>query len=580
MELRARRSLTLGALVAVAVAGWAPPLAAQAGSRPDERVLFLAPRPASEQDSTYVAQLAHEVRQRLGSRFRHRVYTITTEQVCDVLSQSGFRCGAILNPVDAERLARAFQADAYIDGDFWRDGAVPVVRYRMVDIGNSGLSGWQTARGVAGDAPRRFAEIVSDSLDNQIRAAEYARECLDRRDRGDFRQALDRARRAFELYPNHPAAANCAAVVLEAMQAPVDSQIVMYERAVRGDSVNQRALERLGRLYQAAGDSLKSLHAFRTLVEMNPDDRERWLGVVAGYITLRGYDEARELADEWLERHPGDLGFLQLKARACTEGERWRCALEALSAQYEIDSALAGDTIFYGRVIGAAQELGDRETVLRWANEAVRRAANPVPWMRVKATVFQDAGMTDSTIAMLDWLIARDSSEVATMLTLAKLLLDSIRIDTLTALDTVRLFKGERLLDASVARAPNDTAIRMNAAVSYYTVGQNLVQAQKPAGMAVRFLEKALRHDVLRRLQMNANFFLGWAILIQVYQLDPQVLETKSCDLVAQEAELIRRGKEAMTIGAPLSQQASRTFLQQYQQMEERIPQLRQAFCQ
>ena len=88
------------------------------------------------------------------------------------------------------------------------------------------------------------------------------RECNDRRDRGDFERALQEVQRVFEMYPNHPSGATCAAVVREAMGQPPDSQILEYERAIRGDSLLDRAYRRVGQLYLSIGDSLNALGAF------------------------------------------------------------------------------------------------------------------------------------------------------------------------------------------------------------------------------------------------------------------------------------------------------------------------------
>jgi tetratricopeptide (TPR) repeat protein len=573
---------TVMAVVAAVAAGDAVPANAQFGAnRPSERVLFLVPRPAQPQDSAYAVQVADHVRERMEGRMRHKLQVIKTEQVCELLSQSGYSCDAILGPIDAARLARAFQADAYIIGELERNGPAPVVRYRMVDIGRSGLSGWQTVRGTAGDPPRQFAHVIVDSLDTKVRAAEKARECFDRRDRADYDNALRRAREAFEIYPNHPSAALCAAVIFEARNAPVDSQIAYYERAVRGDSLNEQAYERLSRLYIAAGDSTAALEASRRLLEMNPNDRDRRRGVIAGYITIDDYASARELADEWLEQHPDDLEFHVLKARACTQGEMWDCALAALAAQYERDSSLVGDTIFYGQIVGAAQEAGDNEAVLRWSAEAHGHSANPTPWLRAHVGALTEAGMTDSAAAIYDRLVAQDSSDVSTALTYAKLVIDGLTIDTLTPLDTARLFKAERLLDTAVRRSPADTAVRMNAAVNYYTPGVALAQTRQQPEVAMRLLEKALANDVLQRIQPNANFFLGFTLLFEAYALDQRVLEAKSCDLVRQQADIVRRGLEAMQKGRSLAPQNADQFIQRFQELSQnRIPELRRAFCQ
>ncbi len=557
-----------------------PPIAdAQFGQRrPTERILFLIPQPTNPTDTSLAVQYAHEVRRRMESKFRNKLTIISSDQIAEMLAESGYQPNAILGSADAERLARALRSDAYIEGDLRRNDVAPVVHLRMVDIGRSGLSGWITVYGESETQPKRFAEVTVDSLDMQVDAAEQARECTERRDRGDFRGARDRAERAFRVFPNHPSAALCAAVVMEATNAPPDSQIAMYQRAASGDSLLGRAWERLGRLYQQQGDSLAAIDAFASQLMARPGDRQLRLGLAAGYMTLGEHTRARTLLDEFLRDNPDDLEFLDLKVRACVEGELWVCALEALSAQYERTAELAGDTIFYATIIGAAQQVSDTDALLRWTGEAVQNAPNSVTLWRARANAYREAEMSDSVVTAYERILALDPRDVPTRLGVAQAITEGITIDTAVPLDTARLLHAGRYLDEVTAMS-RDTAVLMNAAVLYYQPAAKMVQARMHLPIAVEWLEKALRNDVQRRLTEQANFFLGFGLMFQIFEFDQQVTESKSCALVQQEAQMVAKGKQALEIGASVSPQTARQFLQQYQAFEQRIPQLRAAFC-
>ena len=168
-------------------------------------------------------------------------------------------------------------------------------------------------------------------------------------------------------------------------------------------------------------------------------------------------------------------------------------------------------------------------------------------------------------------------------------------IDTAVPLDTATLARGEYFLDIAVeaARAANDTVVLMNLAVMYYEHGNKLVQARIEIPKAVEWLEKALENDVQRRLTEPASFFLGLGLLYRIFDFDPEIVEyadpqriqnlstddrDAACGLVEEEAAMVERGKEAMTIGASLSQQTADQFLGHYSNFEQRIPQLREAF--
>ncbi len=575
---KTRLLMTVGAAV-VMTAVIPQPAQAQFGQqrRQTERVLFLIPQPVTPGDSAFAVQYAHEARRRMEGKFRNKLTIISTEQIAEMLAESGYQSNAILGAADAERLARALRADAYLEGELRRNDA-PVLRLRMVDIGRSGLSGWVTVPAPAAADPKRLAELTADSLDPRVDAAEEARECTERRDRGDFRGARDRAERAFRMYPNHPSAALCAAVVMEATNAPADSQIAMYQRAATGDSLLTRAWERLGRLYQVQGDSLKALDAFASQLLARPGDRQLRLGIAAGYMTVGEYTRARSLIDEWLLENPGDAEFLDLKVRACVDGELWVCALDALSDQYDTNPELVGDSIFYLKVIGAAQQINDTDALLRWSGEAVQHTPGSVTLWRARANAFNEAGMTDSVVRVYERILELEPSDVPTRLAAARAIIEGITIDTLVPLDTAQLLKAGRFLDRVTAMS-RDTAVLMNAAVLYYQPTTKMVQYRMHLPIAIDWLEKALQNDVQRRLTEQANFFLGFGLMFQVFEFDQRVTESKSCQLVQQEAEMVARGKRALEIGASVSPQSAQQFLQQYRAFEQRVGQLRAAFC-
>jgi tetratricopeptide (TPR) repeat protein len=557
---------------------------------PRERVLFLVPATADPAEGQFGAAVALEVRDRMTGKFRNDVVTVSSEQVCSVLQESAYSCDVVLGQADADRLARALRADAYIIGSIWREEGTPMGHFRMVDIGRSGLSGWMTVDGAGDETARDFARTIADSLEPQVRAAERARQCSDERDRGDFEDALDRAHRVFRDYPNHPSSAMCAEVASEALEEPADSQIVYLQRAVEGDPLLVRAWERLGLLYQRAGDSTAALGAFVNQSRSDVADRQLRIGVIAGAITMHEYETARELADEWLGANPGDIEVLQLQVRACVEGSLWDCAMDALTAQYAADTNLHSQDVFYQQVLGAAQALGDVHAELEWSGRAVANIPESTVLWRAHATVLAAAAedtifveeelravLADSTIVVYEHMLMMDSTDVRSAVAAATFLLDRLVVDTAIALDTERMFRGFEFLDHAT-RVSADTAVLMNAAVKYYQTGSALVQTRQQIPFAVELLERAVEFDVLRRLTVQSNFFLGLGLMFRIFEFDPEVTATESCDLVDQEADMIARGKAAMAIGSELAPEQSQQFMQQFEAFEQRVPQLRRAY--
>jgi len=548
------------------------------GSRPNEKLLFLTPQPTDGVDTAFVLELASQVRRQLSNQMRHKLVVYSDDQICQALEPSGYACDAILSPAESELLAGFMQASAYVIGSLWRESATPWARFRFVDVtGNSGIAGWLTVRGTPGDQPRSFARTVVDSMETTVTAAERARECVDRRNRGDFTDAMDRAERAFRISPNNPAAAICAWYASEQLHQPIDSQVQYLRRAVRGDSVNARNWQRLGQLLRQAGDTAGAFDAFKHQTLLQSGDRDLRVAVVAGAVSLGDFDQAVELIDDWITRNPSDTAMVDLKLGTCVQGEMWRCALDTHAAIAQGDSALLSDTTFYQQMIGYTQALNDQHAQLTWTEKATQRFPESPSFLRARVAALAGAGMSDSLPSYYDHLLALDSTDVRAALAGAELLLGEMTIDTLTPLDTAALMKGIAYLDV-VSGATRDTAVLTRAALLYFSRGRELVATRRLVPTAVDMLDKAIADDVRGVLREQANFYLAFALLLRVYEVDPQVMESKSCAMVDQEADLIQRGLVAARIGINVHPSAQQ-FRDNLQNMRDtRIPALKQSF--
>jgi len=578
--------------VALAVVAIAVPLS-DATAQQREILLLLAPAPEDPNDLRYSLDLVSEARIRLENRLRHRLGVVETDDICQLLRDSGFGCDEIVDETGAARMAQAMGVDVYMLGTLWFANRAPQARFRMVDIGRSGLSGWVTIRGTAGDPPRAFAQTIVDTLLTQTRAAELTRACNDRRDKGDFERALKEAQKVFEMYPDHPSAATCAAVVREAMGQPADSQILEYERAIRGDSLLDRAYRRVGQLYLQIGDSLNALGAFRAQMYLTPDDRSRWYGVINQYIAIGEYSEAESIVNEWLERHPNDMEFLTLKTSACFRGKLWGCAVASLEKQYELNDEFREDPQFYKDIMAAAMAADLPDAVMLWSGVAVENIPDDLDLWKARATTLNDAEMTDEAVVAYERILALDPANVGSAMFLAQHILEGVSIDTLVTLDTAALGLAREYLDmvSYIGQDRADTAVMMNLAVSYLQVGSDLVQTRLDIELGMEWLERAVENDVMNRLTDRANFFIGLGMVYTIYEFDPQINayverfadltaadKRAVCLLVAQEAAMIGRGKQAMIAGAAVHQPTADQMLAQYTTFEARVQQLQEAF--
>jgi tetratricopeptide (TPR) repeat protein len=572
------RSLSVmwGALVAGAlVSGLIPSGEAQAQlarRTSSEKILVLNPIPGPGADSAYAVALAEALRTRLASKYRFRLNVVPTEDYCAVLEASGYTCTQPLAPGDAPPLARVLLASGYVVSWLRMGSDSVVLTVRMVDVARSGLSGWEHIGAPAGTAADDLARLVADRLDNRVRAAEYARECESRRERTDPRGAAAQAARAFELFPNHPSAASCLALAHEVAHAPVDSIIAALRRVVAGDSLNKRGWEDLSRRLVEKGDTAGAVQAAMSQLKADPTDAGLRVRVAGALIVQGEYAQAVEILDQGLANNPGDMPLLALKERACVEGSLWPCALEAMQARFEVDTALADDSLFYTGAFAAAQEAEDTAAMLRWSEDAVGKFPESVSLWRARAAALKAADQRQAALEAYDRILALDSTQAPSALAAAQYLLDSTMvIDTTMPLDTARLLKAERLLELVAARASGDTVTLVNVAALLYNPAAKIAQLRMLPHLpiATRFLEKALQYDLRGQLRLPANFFLGLSLFFQIGPLDEQVRKTKSCDLVDRELDMTRRTRTALSTGRAVAPQTADQLLGYVSRYEE-----------
>jgi len=571
-------------VVGLVVAGTMLPASAHgqlARQRSNERLLVLAPLPGPSVDTVFAIAAGEAIRDRMTSRYRMRIGIIPTTTICEALEASGFNCKVPLPPENAPALARFLQATAFMVSWLDRTGDSVQLRIRLVDAAGSGLAGWETVRAPAAVVAEDLGKLAADQLENQLRASEHARDCSERRQRGDAKGAAERAGRAFALYPNHPGAAMCLAFAYEVQQLGVDSIVSALQKAVAGDSLNGNAWEELGRRLRDRGDEKGALDAFYHQLLAEPSNSRLLVGVAAGFAAQGDYPKAVEVVESGLALNPGDHQLLQLKERACLDGAMWPCGLQALEAQYDLDTAIAADTIFFQKTFGAAQSIPDSAAMLRWSGRGVERFPTWVAAWRARAATLKLVDERAGAIEAYQRIVALDSTQIGSALAGAQLLLDSsLVIDTTVPLDTMRLRIAEEMLLLAGRQIGPDTASSMAIATLFYNPAAKIAQLRMAPhlGIASRYLEHALQYDLRGQLRGPANFFLGLSLFFQITELDTRVRDSKDCALVDVEMDMTRRARTAFEAGRQISPQTVNQLLGYVTQIEGALPTYKPAF--
>jgi len=489
---------------------------------------------------------------------------------------------------------------AIMDAARDRSGGSLVASIRVRDIGSSGYAALFSVTSGNPGTPAALGEAIAQRLNSVVRAGEQARECNDQRQKSQFNKALDAARKALTIEPNLAAAHICMATVYEAQRMPLDSQLVAYQRAAKGDSLNATAWENVARLYQQKGDTLKAIDAFIHELQGEPQNLQLRLGIAELLRQQKQYQRAVALLDDGLAKSQGDQRMLDLKARICIEGELWRCVLDGFVAVVKNDTTRLGDSAFIKAALGAAQQLADTEQLLYFSHAAVRHFPKSAAFWKTLGAAFDAKGQRDSSIWAYRQSVALDPSDVGASLLVAKAIVDGAMYDTAQAgklkADTAALHAYRNAfadkLDTArnyVAKAVSspDTALRLNAAVILLTGGSKIGQAQA-YDRARPWLEQTLQLVAPRapadtvgprqQIRVQASFWYGVSLFQMLPPAYQAMVKSKNCNDAKDVNDRIARTKEALLAGARVSPSFVNTLLTNLAKFEEQMPKVRQAF--
>jgi tetratricopeptide (TPR) repeat protein len=450
----------------------------------------------------------------------------------------------------------------------------------MVDLFRSGLSGWVTVQGQPGDPARSFADRVADSLSNQVRAADLAKECNARRDRSEIDRARASGEKAFEVYENHPSTAICLSYVFQALQYGSDSVVWAYEKATRGDSILIDVWEDLAREYLRTGDTANAVGAYARLLANDPSNAEIRSMVAMGYFTTGQPERGAEVLDEGLRIDPENMTFVRLKQTMCMDSEDWQCALEVSELIYERDSTRVGDMEFLTAIVGLATTVGDTARMIRWYEEALQVEPESQQMLIPYAAVLEEVQGTDSAMFVYRKLAELNPTDIRYNLKVIEYEVAQFEIDSTAAvpLDMAELERLDAmLLEFAQVNQGND---QMQTWVGGQFLGltQKIAQSQLNHQLAIEYAEKALSYDRTGALEAAGNFWLGYSLFFVTTPMDAAIMESKSCGDINVYERYLGRAIQALRAGRSISPETVDQFLEYLQPMSERPAQFREYF--
>jgi Tfp pilus assembly protein PilF len=559
--------------IGVALPARAQQLAAP--QQPSVRLLILPLMWSSSADSAGAITVSDAVRDRVTQLVRSKVLVVPKAKLCEALGQSGFACNGLLDEQQARQLARFLQVHAYITGSYAKSGTALTADVQMIDISSSGIAGRFTATNGNPGTAAALAESIAQRIATTVRISEGIRNCNEARRTGQFGRARAEATKALAIDPNSPGAWLCIATIYEAQRMPPDSIIAASQRALKGDSCNGTAWEKIASGYQQKGDSAQAAEAYISQLCGEPRNVQKRLQVAQLLRQMKKTDRAVQVLNTGLEHVAGDAQLLEMKLTICTEASNFRCALDVWIAKADHDTALFGDTTFLKPALGAAQQVGDTQALLKFTKGAYQHFPNNPLYVRARAGAFELAGHTDSALAYYKKALAIEPNDVNTSLLIGKAIVDRATYDTARARelqarkDTValkalqeqfadRLDSARTYLNAGVMS--RDSSIQLNAAAIMRNAGEKLVRAN--AGeRAVPWVDKTLEltgfdHPTpsdtaggRAAIRRNAAFWYGLASVGTLSRDFSIMAKSKKCDQAKLFNDRLERIKRALQLG-------------------------------
>jgi len=593
------RMLRLVAVLAVGAVGAAP--AQLAVNQPTEKLLVLPLVWSTAADSAAAIGITDAARERLGQLARYKVLLIPKNKLCEALGASGFPCDGLMEPRQAEQLARFLTVPSYTLGTLGHSTASYAARIHVVS-GGSGFSATFAVTGGANGTPNALSEAIAQRLFTIIKASENARNCNDQRSRNNVQKALDEARKALLIDPTLAAAHLCLINVYEIQHLGPHSTIAQAMAALKGDSLNSEAWNRLANARLAKADTTGWLDALAGLARTDIHNTNTLIGVATLMVQNKRAQKAVDLVDEGLTANPGNTALLDFKQRTCIEAGLNRCVLSVLSDKVKGDSTLLGDSIMLRIAIGASQQIPDTPAFLLWTHAAVRRFPRSTSFKKTLAEAFALAGMTDSALATYRDALQLDPNDVNLSLLIAKTIVDRLVYDTAKskacadAKDTscvhgMQTAFANRVDSARPYLHPgvvsSDSGQRITAAVIMLSAGSKLAQATA-YDRAYPWVDSLLilvaprvPADTIgprQQIRVQASFWYGLSSVLSLGPPYQEMIKSKSCDQLKTINERIQRSKQALFLGGRIAPQVATQMLGFVAQYEANVPKAKQAW--
>jgi len=543
MLLRSTALLLLG----LAVSGMpARAQLARARTTPaDAPKLLVLPFVRDARDSALALVVADGVRDRLRTAHLDKFNTITRENLCRVLTESGFPCDVPLEPSVARQVSRFMNARLVLEGSMIRRGDSILIVGRLSEA--SGAAPTAVSTSVIYSAARTGSgsgSEIANRLVDGYRSFDEVADCRRKLDLQDYVGARRSADAAIRQFPNNAGAYLCIARIMEAQNAHQDSVLAALRSAYDRDTLNTAVMRMLAGKYQTRADTANLVDMLKRILTIDFRDNDLRIATIRLLAGMGRVDSAIAVVNQGLKENPASVDLLAVKAIAEAAGSYWDSAAVTMIQVADIDTSKV-DSVFVYRLTNYLRQVPDTAGYTTWVRNGTVKLPTQAPYWYTLAELQFAKADTAGAVDAIQHFVALKPEDGRGHLYLARLQLGTGQLDSALA----------------HAEAVTDSTLKPFAGPIYLQVGLKYFRDSSYV-RAIELLQKAKDLSTGRAI-VPAAFFLG---LSQVYlgrTIDAQADSTHNCDLSRQSQTMWNDAEPNIIAGAAQNRDAANQLLSQ-----------------
>ncbi|HET9134936.1 MAG TPA: hypothetical protein VFN90_11565 [Gemmatimonadales bacterium] len=511
------------------------------------KLLVANPFAPSPSDSLAAVTVGNGLRERFSRVVGNNFAVITREQMNEALGQYGYASDAILGNNTARVLAVQLSARTMLISALSRSGGRYTLTTRLV--GSNEPAGYVVeVSQEPGMKLEALGERAAEALRPAIRALADARSCMEQ-SRSNAAKATESAEKALKLVPNFGLAEWCLGEMAFLKDSASTVALQHFTDATKGDPLAIDAMAQAAVVHQVRRDSAATVATYQQMLRADPTNQELRETAFKLFLGYGRPEAAAQVADEGIARDSLNTDWYDLKSNACLFAENYKCAVTELERAFQIDSTRA-DTLFYKKILFAAQQQPDTAAFLKWSLKGVEKFPSDIDILEGLSRAYVLAGNTDSTVAVVQRLVQLDPTKMDAVLRVTKDLADAGYESARKAVAFVPLVKA----NGSEEDRNTFTSLLVNPASAARTADAKAVQAE----LAQAILDVGSTNATV---SSYAGFFLLETLVPRFSELSQAIRKPGISCAVAQEYQaLVARLMPAAKLGAQSSTDAIKNY--------------------